>query len=68
MTSGSGGQVPRKPTKWDDLKDVTRTTQADASVAEGAAELLYAWDATSNSFVQLTVQHATGGLNFYRVN
>ena len=68
MTTVSGGQVPRKPTKWEDLKDVTKTTQADASVAEGTADLLYAWDATSSTYVQLTVQHATNGLNMYRVN
>lgn len=68
MATLSGGQVPRKPLYWDDLKAVTVAVQTDASVAEGDAELLYAWDATSSAYTQLSVNHATGGLNFYKVN
>jgi hypothetical protein len=38
----SAGQVPRQPTYWDDLTQVTKILQPDGTYANGTAAILYA--------------------------
>jgi hypothetical protein len=47
---------------WDDGYPITRVSMPDDTEAEGVASLTYGWDATSQSWVKVPVDHATGAL------
>ncbi len=73
MTNPTEGQFAQnvwKPKKWAHLPgaDVPTVTLPDGTIAEAMASMGYAWDATDEDFVKLSVDHATGAQRVYVVN